>query len=1328
MLENLANSHVVGPLDRPHSQCLTLVLQAFKDGGGLDAIQELLEVFLEEAKSVSSPSHVEGADDEGRLNSCYGGIKIILNFYSQITNSKPITEAAQTVALTSNDRDRGHMHFFSPPQFLVELRMAVLPVVRSIWESDFMDVTLEPIVKSVMEILRTILDGGEEHGSFKRGDKLPSRGKAALRTYPLRDENIAFLTEKTYDQDLAREALYRCMNVQNAAEEYCRAQNNFSTMSRNPIPSYDQEKPKTPLPLQTPQGQDSEATVPDSEHGEQSSEMSRTTEIASIVESLVQTESHADVEEGNSSGETAAESIPPPPPAPGVPAETREGVDGMNFDNLLNLTQMLGSDQVVTQAPSRSDNTSPSSAQTSIAEATKQPEIVTINDLDEERAGIRRTLIDRAMDVLNVHDGITFELADLINAAALKATEATTMRKEIGETLVSSLISFQMNEDFRSEGKKIAAYANLLALVLQDREFYDATLEELQTNFCQLLSYIKIFHDQPAEEASPWISQVLLIIEKILAEDVQPSKIQWIPPSSDGSQPNGPIAELESSLIPMDEKKQLFKAIVDIFPRIGKDESLVLSVIRTLVILTRNREIASMLSEKRNIQCLFVMMKQLAGITNDKVQSTFMLLLRHIVEDEDTIRQIMRSEIIANFETRANRATDTTGYVRQMYHLVLRSPTIFVEVTNEKLEIPKFDPNQPAQVLTLKPEIHATADTKESTTTNGEPSANGANLTSDQAQDEVKSSDAEGGKNNVQKAKIGEIKPPIVEHPSGVIHYLLYELLSYKDVEDKDHPLPPKQSIEDASSTTTIDLSFTNGSGSMLSPQSVTIEGSDTRKPEKPEFKAEQHPIYIYRCFILQCLAELLHCYNRTKVEFINFSRKADPKAMTPSKPRSGVLHYLLNDVIPVGTLNHDDSIAFRKKSSTSNWAMSAIVSLCLKTNEHGYDKKRGSVSEEDEFDLLFVRKFVLEHALKAYKDANSSDESLDIKYARLLSIADLFQRMLTGKLVHNPNAHSDTGSGTQKVIAKLMFEKSFISALTSSIADIDLNFPAAKRAVKYILRPLKQLTATAIVLSETSSISSNPSQTDDDEISTASSISEEGAEREETPDLFRNSTLGMFEPGREEESSSESSDGDEDEDMYDEYEDEGYAEEMERDGDEVISDEEEDIEGAGPIEGMPGDTGMDVEVVIDGDEDEPSDDDEDEEEDESDEMDEDDDVEVIDEITGDNENDSLGGEEEGEWQDDDDDDGDGEHHHHHRHEEDGLEHDLSQDQDTESAVRDIVREFGGAEAALQRLEDFGADLDGYMDDVARDDDEEGKPCKFYQLNYLLMRIRCRRR
>ena len=1276
---------------------MTLVLQAFKDGGGLDAIKELLESFFEEVKTFSNPGKdmADVSDGAARLTSAYGGIKIILNFFTQIITSKSITEASQTVALASSDRDRGQMHFFHPAQFLVELRMAVLPIVRSIWDSEFVDKASGSIVKCLIEILRIVLDGSDEQGACKRGEKLPARTKSPNKTYSVHADKITQLREKGYSAEIAREALYRCMNAQPAAEDYCRAQTTFSRMSRNPIPAYDEEKPKIISPVPSPHRQDSEATIPDSEQAGQPDLISGAP--ASLVEAQMQTDAHVAVEEDGE--DTGSSSVAPPPPGETDDSERDAADRSMSIDNLLNLSQTPGND-----AHSGSGNISP--GRTPSIEATKTPEVVTINDLDDGRAAIRRNLIDRALDVLNIHDDVTFELADLINAAALKTGDSATMRREIGETLVQSLISFQMDEDFRHAGKKIAAYANLLALVLQDRDFYEATLDELKNNFCYLLGFIKIFPDQTAEEASPWIGQILLIVEKILAEDVQPSQIQWTSPTHEGPRPDSPIVEFQASLLPMDEKLQLFDAVMEILPRIGKDESLALSVIRTLVILTRNRDIASRLGQKRNIQRLFVMVKQLAGITNDRVQGSFMLLLRHIVEDDDTIKQIMRSEIIANFETRPNRATDTTGYVRQMFHLVLRSPTIFVEVTNEKLEIPKYDPTQRPQVLMLRPEVKETSELPtQSSDSAAEPPVDQTKGTTGQAKGEEK---VEDSKNVSQKHKSTEIKTPVVENPSGVIHYLLYELLSYKDVEDQEPSAASKDVAEDAPSTPVMDVSVANGSSptSLLSPGSN--DTSENKKSEKPEFKAEQHPIYIYRCFILQCLAELLHCYNRTKIEFINFSRKADPTAVTPSKPRSGVLNYLLNEVIPVGTLNHDESISHRKKSSTSNWAMSAIVSLCLRTNEHGYEKKRGSVDEEDESDLLFVRKFVLEHALKAYKDTNTSEESLDVKYARLLSIADLFNRMLSGRLVQSATSHpNEIVTGPQKVLAKLMFEKNFISALTASIADIDLNFPGSKRAVKYILRPLKQLTSTAIVLCETSSISGTPGQTDDDEISTATSLSEEDDEREETPDLFRNSTLGMFEPGHEEETSSESSEGDEE--MYDdEYDDEGmeYADGMERDGNEVISDEEE-IEEVGHIEGMPGDTGMNVEVLIQGDDDRSDDDEEDQ--DDSDEMDEDDEVEVIDEINGDSENDSLAEGEEA-WQDEEE---DGERYP----EEEGLEHDLNQDPDHESAVREMVRGFTtGAANALQQLE--GAELtmdmdiggeDEYMNTVIQDGEDEGK-------------------
>jgi hypothetical protein len=67
--------------------------------------------------------------------------------------------------------------------------------------------------------------------------------------------------------------------------------------------------------------------------------------------------------------------------------------------------------------------------------------------------------------------------------------------------------------------------------------------------------------------------------------------------------------------------------------------------------------------------------------------------------------------------------------------------------------------------------------------------------------------------------------------------------------------------------------------------------------------------------------------------------------------------------------------------------------------------------------------------------------------------------------------------------------------------------------------------------------------------------------EREETPDLFRHSTLGMLEPRHdEEESSTEESEGEDDEMYDDEYDEEmDYDEDVAEDDGEVVSDEDDE-------------------------------------------------------------------------------------------------------------------------------------------------------------------------
>ncbi|RFU28218.1 hypothetical protein B7463_g8120, partial [Scytalidium lignicola] len=1169
-------------------QTNTLVLQAFRDREGFEKLNQLLKIFTDEIRDTywrNQDTEKRNADTILRYEMVTTGAKQILELYSLLVNGKNITESIQTMSMStrSSERDRSRPDQFIPAQFLVELRMAVLPAVRRLWESDLIENSPSFISEKIIEVIRlTALADNESH-AFKRSDKPVIPAKSPRRVFKFNSDHLTNLLEHEFDEDLAKEALFRCNNNISTGAEYCREQNAERSSGRNPIPQVD----ITSSPERSSSRPDTAVSTGASTPDDHAMAIDSST-IAPLLVSVNDLQSTLSQDE---------QSV----------LQDSDHI-GHDAEGTLNSSLATPSGAPPGDRPSSSSNAEQNS---------NQP--VTVDDLNDERAAIREKLIDRCLDVINAHGEVTFEVADLIMTVISKSSDPNSLQKAIGETLVIALMSF---EDVSVDGKKVAAYAHLLALLLQHRSFYEATLGELKENLHALLGFVKLSPTHSPEEPSPWIAQILLIFETLLSYDSKPFKTKWTAPKGENDPIEAPVLEKRDLVVGDEEREQLFESILDILPRIGKDETLALAVIRILVILTRTRSIAQSLGEKKNIQRLFVMAKQLVGASSGRIQGPLMLILRHVIEDEETVKRIMRSEIVNFFESsRTQRSVDVHAYLRGLHQCALRAPEIFVQITNEMAMFNRWTfqnpdaPSRPPSIV-LKDNILPSPNNTDKPEDSIQPVVH---VTEDLTIRDVKPS-TEGQDSEMTdaaKSAAPEHKFPVVENPDGVIHFLLCELLNYKDVEDKDPAhvgLMPTAPTPSTPEKTTGPSS--NGDISMTGTAAVgdTSSSKDlkTSKPmSKQDFKPAEHPIYVYRCFLLQCLTELLSSYNRTKIEFINFKRSAPPQAMTPSKPRSSIVNYLLFDLIPIGTLDHPSTTALWKKLNTSTWADSVLTALLSKTGEQILDKYREATDPEDEPDLLFVRRFVLDHVLKAYREASASTEPLDVKYARMLSLAELMSHIMSGK----DGNDGPLASRSQAQLRRIMFEKGYIAALTGSIADIDLNFPGAKRAVKYILRPLKALTQTAIHLSDLSLISSHPGQGDEEEIESATSVSDLEDEREETPDLFRNSTLGMFEPGREVDSSSDSED--DDEEMYEgEYDEEmEYEEEMPEDDEDNISDEDEEIPGIGPIEGLPGD--VDVEVIMDDDDDdESSDEDDEDEEDEDEDEDEDEEarVEIIDE------------------------------------------------------------------------------------------------------------------
>ncbi|KAL2314487.1 E3 ubiquitin-protein ligase ptr1 [Schizosaccharomyces pombe] len=311
------------------------------------------------------------------------------------------------------------------------------------------------------------------------------------------------------------------------------------------------------------------------------------------------------------------------------------------------------------------------------------------------------------------------------------------------------------------------------------------------------------------------------------------------------------------------------------------------------------------------------------------------------------------------------------------------------------------------------------------------------------------------------------------------------------------------------------------------------------------EFTPENDSLYMYNVFLLQCLTELLSGYNACKRCFLNFQpRRKAPFFNLSRKYNSYLVGFFLEKLLPFGCIRLSENNEVRKAFSVSNWAISILVFLCAYSNE----QQTQAVDE--------IRREVLTSVLKFYKSSSSFSENLEAYYCKLLVLAELCYRLCDAQTVSQkaPN-HLLRRSQDQNV--KTMIDLGYIPTLTNAISEIDMNYPVSRKVVRHILKPLQLLTKEAIFLSQTNPEALSGAAQDSMGDQSLSSSSEESSDsdREEPPDLYRNSVLGIFQ-------------GDivnENDENYEDSEDDGVYEEMEFEDDQsgsadsVVSEDDAD-------------------------------------------------------------------------------------------------------------------------------------------------------------------------
>ena len=146
------------PSDRSSVQIIMPVLLAFKEEGGLEVLNSMLTVFSKAVRE--GPDKV--SDETSKSKVAAFGLKKILDLYLTLVNGKYLTEASTLYSLQPRTGDRSQSTHNISQQFVVEFRVAILPEIIELWDSNFVEKVPHQTVVRLLDILKVIAIGDNE--------------------------------------------------------------------------------------------------------------------------------------------------------------------------------------------------------------------------------------------------------------------------------------------------------------------------------------------------------------------------------------------------------------------------------------------------------------------------------------------------------------------------------------------------------------------------------------------------------------------------------------------------------------------------------------------------------------------------------------------------------------------------------------------------------------------------------------------------------------------------------------------------------------------------------------------------------------------------------------------------------------------------------------------------------------------------------------------------------------------------------------------------------------------------------------------------------------
>jgi E3 ubiquitin-protein ligase HUWE1 len=608
--------------------------------------------------------------------------------------------------------------------------------------------------------------------------------------------------------------------------------------------------------------------------------------------------------------------------------------------------------------------------------------------LNEAREPLRASIAPQALRLLDEHPSLIFDL----HVAFVRP--ADTHQKQAVESLIEDIQAF-CTAAYDAQQQPLANRCRLLALVL--KETPSSLPENLKDGLMESLMRMLMANPITPEghpTIAKWVSTHLLVTEALFVLGDQPPTIN-LPKEGEA------IPEVDLTVVaPLTQARTV---VFDFCIRLLAIRDLpgdeLLAALRLIVFLTRDYQIAREFAHRNGINLLFARLKASAVPAG---HSYVAIILRHVVEDRNTLQNIMQVSLKQYFALPRTRIVDAQSYVRNCCMMALRDPRIFVDVTKSLCQLSQ--PFSSPHHISLKPDV----------TPSDKPGSD--------------STPAEETKMLVD-APLATPSPDTLE---PMVHFLIGELI---------------KSARPTADMVPVDTSATDSSIS----RSATLNAPSDAAPKPTEPEADHSS---YACLLMQFLTELLFSYEACKLAFLSYSPKKRSHISSKEasqKYRTAAVHFLLSELVAFESLNPNPSTQARNRVPLVNWAMSVLLALCVDTSASNEHKEVSS-------DLMSVRKFVLEAISRAIKDSQAS-ESVDARYGRLLALSELCYRVLTARF-SGMGVRKVPQDELPTQIAKIMLEKNFVATLTNALAEVDLNYPNVKSLVASILRPLEYLYA----------------------------------------------------------------------------------------------------------------------------------------------------------------------------------------------------------------------------------------------------------------------------